>query len=63
MIKCKRGKVVMAGTALTLLGEFGMIALSLRKTLLHGFGNKFDAETIQKTMDAAYNFRKEDETC
>lgn len=63
MIKCKRHNVVLAGTALTLLGEFGVIAHSLRKTLLREFDNKLDAETVRKMMDAAYNFRGEDDPC
>lgn len=63
MINCVRNNVELSGTALTLLGEFGMIAHSLRKTLLRECDNKFEAETVRKMMDAAYNFREEGKTC
>ena len=63
MIKCERNNVELEGTPFTLLGEFGMIAISLRKTLLRNCDNKIDAETIRKLMDIAYSLREEGETC
>ena len=59
MINCVRGSVELSGTAPTILGEFAVIANSLRKALLR----TVDAETVRKVMDAAYNFWEEEETC
>ena len=59
MIYCVRDSIEFSGTASSLLGEFAVIAHSLRKALLR----KVDAETVQEVMDAAYNFWKEGETC
>ena len=59
MINCVRDELELAGTTITLLEEFRLIANSLRKSLLH----KYDAETVRKMMDAAYNIWEEEETC
>ena len=59
MIKCKRGNVVLKGTAPTLLAEFGVIAHLLRDALT----KEFDEETVQKAMDSAYNYKREGKTC
>ena len=59
MINCTRGELDLIGKPDTLLEEFSMIAHSLRNALLH----KFDAETVRKMMDAAYNIWEEEETC
>ena len=59
MITCVRDSIELSGTAPSLLGEFAVIAYSLRKALLH----KVDEKTVREVMDAAYNFWEEDETC
>ena len=59
MINCVRDSIELSGTAPTLLGEFAVIAHSLRKALMR----TVDAETVRKVMDAAYNFWEEEETC
>ena len=59
MIKCERWAIELKGTPTALLEEFCMIAISLRAFLM----NQFDAESVLKMMDAAYNFWEEGETC
>ena len=59
MIKCERGDIELRGTPTALLGEFAVIAYSLRKALLH----KVDEKTVREVMDAAYNFWEEGKTC
>ena len=59
MINCVRDSLELSGTAPTLLGEFAVIAYSLRKALMR----TVDAETVRKAMDAAYNFWEEGVPC
>ena len=59
MINCTRDELELAGTTITLLEEFRLIANSLRKSFLHNY----DAESVRKMMDAAYNIWEEEETC
>ena len=59
MITCVRDSIELSGTAPSLLGEFAVIAYSLRKALLH----KVDEKTVREVMDAAYNFWEEGKTC
>lgn len=59
MIKCERQNIVLAGTALTLLAEFGMIAHSLRDALT----KELDEEAVQEAMDSVYNYKREGKTC
>ena len=63
MITYGRDEVVLEGDPATLVAEFGMIAHLLRKALLYECNDKFEAETVRKMMDVAYNFWKEEETC